>query len=142
MDTALTCTEQLSQSSQSAAAIVDDDDMPSRDLQCTTVFGFTESTLRSMVDISKPLVSVGTLGKKLEIRMLTEATSRRFFAFLDHHRLETASLLSNHVTDLMRALVGAFLDIRRAYMMRCVNFDTVKGNLRQRLSRTVIFSHQ
>ena len=44
---------------------------------------FTESMLRSMVDIYKPLKSVRTLEKRLEINVLTEALSYKFFASLD-----------------------------------------------------------
>ena len=103
---------------------------------------FVESELRRLIDIQKPLKNAGLLEKRLYILVLSEAENRRFLSSLSSHKTETASLLTNHVTDLMKVLVKTYLDCRQSYMLSCLNWEVTKGNLRQRLSRTVLFTHQ
>lgn len=59
-----------------------------------------------------------------------------------NHAIESSNGIENHTLSLVRLIVQFYLDIRKFHILKCWNIARKGVNVRQSLTKTILFKHQ
>jgi len=107
----------------------------------TAVVRAAEKHIRFLVASDKPAHSMARLGAKLEYSVMHSVLTNKLFMFSDHS-VETSDGVNNHELTLVRQIVRLYLDIRKFHILKNWNLASAGKNVRQVLTKTVLFKNQ
>jgi len=100
-----------------------------------------ERSLRALVAADKPVHALARLGEHLEVAVMSDLDCRPSFKTAAH-TLDTADGIDNHVYSLVRQIVRFYLRIRTFHIVKSWNDDGQGVNVRQKMTKLVLFKNQ
>jgi len=100
-----------------------------------------ERYIRFVVSDRKPAHSLSRLGMQLEHAVLKSIDVTKLFGNTNH-AIESSNGIENHTLSLVRLIVQFYLDIRKFHILKCWNIARKGVNVRQSLTKTILFKHQ
>lgn len=79
---------------------------------------------------------------KLVYSVLRHLELHKLFIEQEEHFNDTSTLWSNHLLSLVKVIISTYIDLRLHHAAKQRNLSEADANVRQILSRTVIFRHQ
>jgi hypothetical protein len=112
---------------------------PSKDV--VSVCTFTEKCIRSELAVCKGKLRTGNIGNRITTLVLKHTLEKPVFLNLSSHVLESL-LPENHVLSLIKAIVKEFLNLRFHHLSKTNNISLKGKNVRQKLTKIVLFKNQ
>jgi hypothetical protein len=100
-----------------------------------------EKCIRMLVATEKPANSISRLGARLEHSVIHSILDNKAYKFTDHS-VETTDGFDNHEITLVRQIVRLYLDIRKFHILKTWNLARTGRNIRQIMTKTVLFKNQ
>ena len=100
-----------------------------------------EQNIRQLVSPDKPAHAISRLGLRLEHSVLSKVDFRNVFNETSH-AVDTAEGIESHVFSLTRHIVRMYLDLRKFHIIKQWNISQTGKNLRQTLTKTILFRNQ
>lgn len=107
---------------------------------------YPNDDVRKIVFATERLVKIDTSLKvdkaKVASSVLRSLDFDTLFRHATEHFVETSSLWTNHVLSLTKLIISVYIDLRLRHIAKQWNLSSADNNVRQLLSRAVIFRHQ
>lgn len=100
---------------------------------------YAERCLREICESGKNNLSFVSQTVYLEQRVLSGLNLKHFD---EKHMQDTLDGIDNHVYSLIRHIVRYYVNVRKFHAVKCWNIKTKGKNVRQRLTKTVLFKNQ